>query len=323
LFKRSIVSLTLMVAVLVPMFAASPAGAQEDELSIGISPEGGAADSIVTISGSGAPANAEVIVSQAVWVEGQDCRAPRGGETIETVTAGEDGEFSATHTAEQIDPSLAGYTYFAYIPTEEAPQPRSNLQCFPFDFDDDPNARQFDETGHWVTDRFLEFWDNNGGLPIFGYPLTDDSVEDGRTTQYFERQRFELHPDNERPFDVLLGHLGRQAAEERDLLDSEAFQPAEEGSTGDDCRYFEQTGHNVCHGFLNYFDSYGLNLGDEGVSERESVMLFGYPISEAFEDPETGMTVQYFERAKLEYHPENEEPWDVIPERLGARLFDR
>lgn len=316
-----------VIAGLTVLVAAAPAAASDDEhdLSVSISPDDGAPDTEVTISGSGAPAGADVIVSHATWIDGQDCRAPRDGTEIETVTANEDGEFSATHTAAHTSPDLVGYTYFAYIPTSEAPQPRSNLECFSFDFDAEPDSRYFEQTGHFITSRFLEFWDNNGGLPVFGFPLTDETNEDGRSTQYFERQRFELHPENERPFDVLLGHLGRQAAEERGLLDTDPFQSAEASIAGGDgdCKYFEATGHSLCNEFLEYWESYGLDLGDEGISERESIMLFGYPISEEFTESESGLTVQYFERAKLEYHPDNDKPWKVIPERLGANMLDQ
>lgn len=327
MLKRSILALSMLIAALAPAVMAAPAGAQEGghELAIDVSPEAGPPDTDVTISGAGAPANAEVIVSSAVWTSDMHCRAPRDGTTVDTVTAGDDGEFSATHQATRYSADVVGYTYFAYIPSEDAPQPRSNLKCFPFEGADNAGASYFDATGHWVTDRFLEFWDDNGGLPVFGYPMSEDRIEDGRTTQIFERQRFELHAENERPFDVLLGHLGREAAEERGLLDTDPFQPAEASITGGsgDCTYFEATGHSVCNDFLDYWESYGLNLGDDGISERESIMLFGYPISEEFTDSDTGMTVQYFERAKLEYHPDNEQPWKVIPERLGAKMVDR
>ena len=53
----------------------------------------------------------------------------------------------------------------------------------------------------------------NGGLPIFGYPTSEEFVErgeDGRdyTVQYFERHRLELHPENRPPYNVLLSRLG-------------------------------------------------------------------------------------------------------------------
>ncbi len=31
----------------------------------------------------------------------------------------------------------------------------------------------FAQTGHCIGGRFVEFWQQNGGLPVFGYPLTD------------------------------------------------------------------------------------------------------------------------------------------------------
>jgi hypothetical protein len=60
------------------------------------------------------------------------------------------------------------------------------------------------------------------------------------------------------------------------------------------------------------------DIGDPGVSYRESLALFGYPISEEFTDPATGLTTQYFERARFEFHPHNPEPFKVELGRLGA-----
>jgi hypothetical protein len=67
----------------------------------------------------------------------------------------------------------------------------------------------FAATGHTVSGKFLDYWQANGGLAIFGYPISDQFTENGRTVQYFERQRFELHPENAgTPFEVQLGLLG-------------------------------------------------------------------------------------------------------------------
>jgi hypothetical protein len=49
-----------------------------------------------------------------------------------------------------------------------------------------------------------------------GYPLTAvrwDQLEDGHwyQVQYFERARFEYHPENQAPYNVLLGQFGRRA----------------------------------------------------------------------------------------------------------------
>ena len=34
-----------------------------------------------------------------------------------------------------------------------------------------------------------------------------------------------------------------------------------------------------------------------------------------------GRTVQYFERARFEWHPENSPPWDILLGRLGAEVY--
>lgn len=75
-------------------------------------------------------------------------------------------------------------------------------------------CRTFAETGKQVCGRFLEYWQANGGLAQQGLPLSGEFTEvnelDGKpyTVQYFERAVFEKHPENARPFDVLLSQLG-------------------------------------------------------------------------------------------------------------------
>lgn len=75
-------------------------------------------------------------------------------------------------------------------------------------------ATYFPATGHNVRGSFLRYWQRNGGLAQFGYPLSEEfteTLEDGQSyvVQYFERARFEHHPENRPPFDVLLGQFGR------------------------------------------------------------------------------------------------------------------
>ena len=71
----------------------------------------------------------------------------------------------------------------------------------------------FAATGHQICNHFLNYWESNGALPIFGYPLSEPFTENGYIVQYFERARFEWHPENAgTPYEVLLGQLGRDAA---------------------------------------------------------------------------------------------------------------
>ncbi len=187
----------------------------------------------------------------------------------------------------------------------------------------DPNWFYFSETGHYLSYGFKNFWEQSGGLPVFGFPLTIEYDEmnpdlgEFRTVQYFERQRFEYHPENAgTPYETQLGRLGVQDASQRGLLDTEPFEGITEAD--DDCTWFSETGHQMCGDFRDYWEAHGLDFGDPGVSFRESLALFGYPISEEFVDPDSGLTVQYFERARFEYHPDNPEEYQVLLGRLGA-----
>jgi beta propeller repeat protein len=84
-------------------------------------------------------------------------------------------------------------------------------------FDDNEFQRYFPQTGHAISYGFKEFWEENGGMAVFGYPITREFSENGRTVQYFERARFELDPESESD-EVMLGLLGREALEERGWL---------------------------------------------------------------------------------------------------------
>jgi hypothetical protein len=79
-----------------------------------------------------------------------------------------------------------------------------------------PGTRYFPETGHTLAAEFLPYWESHGGLPIYGFPISEAFVEtnqaDGRPylVQYFERNRFEYHPELPEPYTVSLGLLGAE-----------------------------------------------------------------------------------------------------------------
>ncbi len=88
-----------------------------------------------------------------------------------------------------------------------------------------PDGIYFEGTGHSLGGVFRKYWEAHGGLPIYGYPLTEPYQEknpdDGKIyfVQYFERNRFELHPENAgTDNEVLLGLLGSQIARQRGLV---------------------------------------------------------------------------------------------------------
>ena len=164
---------------------------------------------------------------------------------------------------------------------------------------DTPTSRYFRETSHTLSDEFLAYWNANGGLARFGFPRTEPFVEydplEGQSylVQYFERARFELHPEFAgTEFEVLLGHIGRWALQQYRGLDP--WETAGDPQPGK--RYFPETGHSMSTTFESYWES------------RGGLYRFGYPISDEFiefnvEDGNSYL-VQYFERARMEYHPE-------------------
>ena len=187
--------------------------------------------------------------------------------------------------------------------------------------------RCFPETGQCIAGRIREFWEQNGGLPVFGLPVTAQRPEiiEGKEvqTQWFERNRLELHPENARPYDVLLGRLGadRLGQQGRSWFQFPQSQP----QAG--CRFFAETGHNVCGDILKTWRASGLEFdGRGGTSEAESLALFGLPLSEATVEtnPTNGQQylTQHFERARFEYHPEYAAPNNILLGQFGRQIYD-
>ncbi len=178
-------------------------------------------------------------------------------------------------------------------------------------------------------ERFQQFWEQNGGLEIFGYPLTEPLEQNGRTVQYFERARLELHPDNSPPYEVMPGRVGAEVMEARGIpWRSQAVSSAPVGG----CLYFAETQHNVCNqqpgtGFLNYWSTHGVELdGQPGASYAESLALFGKPLSEPYLYATANgevVQVQWFERARFEWRPGNPPQTKVLLGRLGAELLEQ
>lgn len=184
--------------------------------------------------------------------------------------------------------------------------------------------RCFAETGFCIAGRIRAFWEQNGGLPVFGYPITPQQEEQvegqPRQVQWFERNRLELHPENQPPYDVLLGRLGVDRLNQQDR-DWQAFPPREPQPG---CRFFAATSQNACGDILVAWRANGLEIdGLPGTSEAESLALFGLPLSAAqTEMLDNGMqrTVQWFERARFELHPENEPPFQVLLGLMGREV---
>jgi hypothetical protein len=164
-----------------------------------------------------------------------------------------------------------------------------------------PNTYYFEETGHNLTGVFKQYWETHGGLPLFGFPLTEAFFEqnpsDQKTylVQYFERERFEYHPESKNPaYQIQLGLLGRQLLAVN-CRDFPRAAPPQAGANPDSI-YFKESGHYLGGAFKRYWQQKG------------GLAIFGYPVSEEFGEvnPSDGKfyVVQWFERARFEYHPE-------------------
>jgi hypothetical protein len=183
-----------------------------------------------------------------------------------------------------------------------------------------PGGQFFPETGHSLRGSFQAYWEANGGLPRFGYPLTEEILEPDaglgrpRVIQYFERARFEYFPEHAgTAYEVQLGLLG-VAILNRFSVDWQD-QPKVAGAPPG-CLFFEPTGHSLCPPFRERWEQLG------------GLELLGQPITEPFQAtrPDSGQpyTVQYFERARFEYFSENAgTPYEVQLGLLGRELLKR
>jgi hypothetical protein len=88
---------------------------------------------------------------------------------------------------------------YLYEPGPILPIPESGQAC-----------RYFPQTGHRICYSFLDFYNANGGVAQFGYPISDFENHNDRIVQYFQRARFEWHPEFPNGQRVTLTNLGRQ-----------------------------------------------------------------------------------------------------------------
>ena len=83
---------------------------------------------------------------------------------------------------------------------------------------------------------------------------------------------------------------------------------AQEGATNE---YFSETGHNVSGDFLRFYRA-----------NQNAEQVYGYPITEEFIDARSGRRIQYFNRARFEYYPENTSDQRVKLSPLGDYLYE-
>jgi lipoprotein-anchoring transpeptidase ErfK/SrfK len=190
-----------------------------------------------------------------------------------------------------------------------------------------PDRVYFPESGHYLSLGFLDYWHVNGGIEVFGYPITDEMSDPatGQTVQYFERAIFEYRPEAPsdarvqlRPLpssDRLQTLVAYNLSQQRwarlasfstvRIPTSQPFAPV--GSPLDESMlYFEEAGHTLGKGFKDFWERHG------------GATVFGYPTTEEFVDPITGHTVQLFERAIFEWPSDLPESESVQLREIGV-----
>jgi polysaccharide biosynthesis protein PslG len=128
----------------------------------------------------------------------------------------------------------------------------------------------------------------------------------------------EAHPQNRAPYNVLFGLLGVAAAQGRQ--NEAPFRAA--GNPGGGLQWFTETGHTLGD------TSEGGRAIAAAWTRMGGLSQFGFPISQPFtevsKDDGKRYLVQYFERQRFEYHPENKgSRFEVLLGRLGAEQVKR
>jgi hypothetical protein len=151
--------------------------------------------------------------------------------------------------------------------------------------------------GFVIDPRFSPYFMVHGGEAIFGDPISDAfiEVETGKVVQYFENARLELDVESSGGMGVKTSSLG--------MMLGKWDAPLNYDGEVQGCRFYHETGHRVCHAFLDYYEENG---GPE---------TFGYPITEL--KLEEDRMVQYFQWFRLDWIPD-EETYTIQPGPIGV-----
>ena len=202
------------------------------------------------------------------------------------------------------DASVQGKQWPDYTTTIACVQQRTGLDLFSALDDtveqaiegapcpDTPPADQrcFPETSQCIAGPIRAYWEQGGGLAVFGFPITAQAAEvvEGRAlqAQWFERDRLEIQADSS----VTAGRLGAERLEQLGT----PWQRGPGAPAGAGCLAFAETGHQACGAFAQYWQANG------------GLARFGLPLTGEFQAQLEGKpyTVQYFERRRFERHPE-------------------
>lgn len=159
-----------------------------------------------------------------------------------------------------------------------------------------------------ISPIFADYYNSHGGEAVFGDPISPEMTVNGRRFQWFERGRLEDWPEFAgTPYAVQGGRVGWEFTKGIEFPNQAFFvsQP--------DRRYFAETKHGISDRFLQYWNQVG------------GMTTLGYPISDQVQEmlPDKKVyTVQYFERGRIEYHPEQAgTPFEMQIGLVGRALY--
>lgn len=206
-------------------------------------------------------------------------RSADRGRTWSALDAGFPGPSAAVAVAAAGPVAYAATDFGAFLLSPAGPVPPAAM----------PGGRYFPTFGHGIREPFLSFWRTHGGVAVFGFPRTEAIGVGGMMVQYFQRAVLEFSPVRRA---VVLAPLGQIATRGRTF---ERSRPFPDGKLR---IYIRQTRHSLAEPFLTFWRSHG------------GAAVFGNPISEVLNEENgdgTGRAyvLQYFQKARLEYHPEN------------------
>ena len=155
----------------------------------------------------------------------------------------------------------------------------------------DDGTIYFGTTGHILNDDhgFLSFYRAHNGERMLGFAISEPIVENGLTVQYFERGRVEQHTELDGA-PVMLGRVGVEYERAFNRL----FASVVLSVLPRDTDMFRETGHTLGGPYRLFWYN------------NDGVTMLGLPISEPLLQRFGAqlVRVQYFERGRLEYHPE-------------------
>lgn len=179
---------------------------------------------------------------------------------------------------------------------------------------------KYPETGYALSGYMRDLWERSGGITTLGYPVSDAYVQTDPTTggqrvvQYTERGRLEQPILQDGTLGMpQLGRLGAEYLAQQKPFPIAALPvvpPSDPAIT-----YFGETRHTLQGNFANYFTANG------GLAQN------GYPLTEPFietyPDYPYPVTVQYFERVRMEYHGDPADPLygQMTLGRFGAAVY--